>query len=384
MAAVLSRNLTDITKLTGFMEECKSMKIAVKGPDVNESFSKFGVNSKGDIRFGLSAIKGIGPNVVDEIIAARGKEPFKDIFDFVERVPTKAINRRILENLAISGAFDCFEEVQREDFLESNSKDETLGELLVRYGAKYQQKQVRQEASLFSFDELTEDNDSRPAIKHAVPWIPEVKYSKERELVGMYLSGHPLDPYYMEIKYGMDTTIGAIDDIAPADGLQFSFGGMVTSFETKQARNGGTFGIIKFEDFTDTTEMRLFGKQLLEFGKYGVPGTPVKVTCAFRKRYNSEEINLNITNIELLEDFKGHVVSGITIKATVEQVNDQLRQLLIDHRKSSTTALGSLNLRLFDPSINRSVLLQSGMRIPVNRKLLRLLDDLDIEYNIEK
>ncbi|MDE7375239.1 MAG: hypothetical protein K2N16_00140, partial [Muribaculaceae bacterium] len=150
------------------------------------------------------------------------------------------------------------------------------------------------------------------------------------------------------------------------------------------ARNGGTFGVIKFEDFSDTIEMRLFGKQLLELGKYGVPGTPVKVTCAFRKRYNSEEINLNITNIELLEDFKGHVVSGITIKATVEQANDQLRQLLADHQKSSTTAMGSLNLRLFDPAINRSVLLQSGMRIPVNRKLLRLLDDLDLEYNIEK
>lgn len=386
MAAVLSRNLNDITKLTAFMEECKSMKIAVKGPDVNESFSKFGVNKKGDIRFGLSAIKGIGPNVVDEIIKARndGRGPFKDIYDFVERVPSSAINRRIMDNLAVSGAFDCFQELQREDYLDLNPKGESFSELLLRYGAQFQQAQMRQETSLFSFDELTVDTNSRPSLRHAIPWLPEVKYSREKELVGMYLSGHPLDPYYMEIKYGLDTTIAGIEDIRPVDGVRFSFGAMVSSFETKQARNGGTFGVIKFEDYSDTTEMRLFGKQLLELGKYGVPGTAVKVTCAFRKRYNSDEISLNIENMELLEDLKDTLVRGITIKASIEQINDSLKELLLEHRQSSTRSMGSLSLRVYDASINRSVLMHSGMRLPVNRKLLNMLDDMELEYSVEK
>lgn len=139
MAAVLSRNLADITKLTNFMDECKSMKIDVLGPDVNESFSAFGVNKDGNIRFGLAAIKGVGVNVVAEIIRARNEGgTFTDIYDFMERVDRSAINRRTLENLANAGAFDCFTDIKREDYFEPNSKGETFAELLVRYGQNYQ------------------------------------------------------------------------------------------------------------------------------------------------------------------------------------------------------------------------------------------------------
>ncbi|MCM1452442.1 MAG: DNA polymerase III subunit alpha [Clostridium sp.] len=386
MAAVLSRNLADITKLTEYMDECKSMKIAVKGPDVNESFSKFGVNSKGDIRFGLSAIKGIGPNVVDEIIKARndGNGRFKDIFDFVERVPPTAINRRVMDNLAVSGAFDCFSELQREDYLEPNAKGETLSEQLLRYGQQFRQAQMRQEASLFSFDDLTSDASSRPELRHATPWVPEVKYAKERDLVGMYLSGHPLDPYYMEINYGTDCTINNIDTMRVADGVTFRFAGMVTDYQVKQSRNGSNFGIIKFEDYTDSIEMRLFGKQLLQFGQFGVPGTAVMVLAQYQKRYNSEEISLNIKEISLLEDYKGRLVGGITVNARIDQVNDALKNILIDHKNSSKKSLGSLNLRIFDPAINRTVNLRSSQLIPVNRDLVDILEKLEIDFSVDK
>ena len=385
MAAVLSRNFTDITKLSGFMDECKAMKIAVKGPDVNESFSKFGVNSKGDIRFGLSAIKGIGPNVVEEILRARndGNGKFKDIYDFMERVPASTINRRIMENLAISGAFDCFEDVQREDYLEVNAKGESFAELLLRYGNQYQQAQMRQEASLFSFDELSTNTASRPEIPHATPLIPAVKYAKERELVGMYLSGHPLDPFYLEVKYGTSNSLAEVKEMTYVDGMQMTFAGMVTSYEVKQSRSGSTFGVMKLEDYTDSMELRLFGKQKIEFEHYAVPGTPLLVFAKCQKRYNSEEVMLNISEIRLLEDYKGKAVTAINIKPTVEQVNEDLRRVLQSCKKTTNSTVCSLNLVIYDPSINRSVKLQSSQRLPVSRKLLNQLDDLQIEFSID-
>ncbi len=383
MAAVLSRNFTDITKLTGFMDECKSMHIRVLGPDVNESFSKFGVNSKGDIRFGLSAIKGIGPNVVETILKARqegGK--FKDIFEFVERVPAGAMNRRVIENLAMAGALDCFSDVRREDYLTVNAKDEAFSELILRYGVNFQRAKQEQVNSLFGFDDEIMNTSGRPEIPHAQSWPDAERLKRERELVGMYLSAHPLDPYYMELNYGTTCTIQGIDDIPVEPGTNFSFGGMVTDYQTRLSRNGNQFAILKLEDYTGSHEIRLFGKNVFEFGKYGVPGTPILVTCAYEKRRFGEEIDCNVVNIRLLDDLKGQLITGITIKATPEDLNKQLSTLLTEHSQSDKNNLGSLDFNLFDPKIKRSVMLTTPVRIPVNRKLLSILDSLEIDYTI--
>ncbi len=388
MAAVLSRNLNDLNKLTTFMDECRSMKIAVKGPDVNESYSKFGVNAKGDIRFGLSGIKGMGDNVVSAIIKAReagGK--FKDIFDFVERVPSGSINRRAFENLAIAGAFDCFPELDRQDYLDLNAKGEALSEQLLRYGSQYQQAQVQQEASLFSFEDLSNNTAARPTLRHGVPWLPAVRYAKEKELVGMYLSGHPLDPFYMEVKHGTDITIQEVNELVTnlegKDGMNVVFAGMVTDYEAKVSRNGNAFGVMKIEDFNASIEMRLFGRNKLEYEKFGVTGTPVMVFAKFEKRYNSEEISLNLQSIRLLEDYKGKLINGITVTVNVDQVSKELQEILLEHAESTKNNLGAFNLRLVDPAIQRVVNLQSGTRIPINRKLTDLLDSLNLEYKIE-
>jgi len=383
MAAVLSRNFTDIAKLTAFMDECKSMHIRVLGPDVNESFSKFGVNGKGDIRFGLSAIKGIGPNVVDMILKARDEGgKFKDIFDFVERVPTGAMNRRVIENLALAGALDCFADVRREDYVTVNAKDEAFSELILRYGVNFQRAKQEQVNSLFGFADETMNTAGRPQIPHATPWPDAERLKKERELVGMYLSAHPLDPYYMELNYGTTCTIHNIDEIPHDAGVTFSFGGMVTDFQEKISRNGNKFGIMKIEDYTGSHEIRLFGKNFLEYGNYGRPGTPVLVTCTYEKRRFSDEIDCNITNIRLLEDVKGKLITGITIKATPEEMNKQLATLLAEHTQSEKDATGSLDFSIFDPKIKRAITLHSATRIPINRKLVGILDSLEIEYDI--
>ena len=384
MAAVLSRNFTDITKLTGFMDECKAMHIRVLGPDVNESFSKFGVNSKGDIRFGLSAIKGIGPNVVETILKARDEGgKFKDIFDFVERVPAGAMNRRVIENLAMAGAFDCFTHVRREDYPAVNAKDEAFSELLLRYGTNFQRAKQEQVNSLFGFDDETMNTAGRPEIPHAPSWPDAEKLKKERELVGMYLSAHPLDPYYMELNYGTTCTIQGIDDIPHEAGTTFTFGGMVTDYQTRLSRNGNQFAILKLEDYTGSHELRLFGKSMFEFGKYGIPGTPIIVTCAYEKRRFGEEIDCNVVNIRLLDDVKGMLIDGITIKATPEEMSEQLATLIKELNQTGKENLGNLNFNIYDPKIKRSISLTSSVKVPITRKLVNILDSLEIEYKIQ-
>lgn len=386
MAAVLSRNFADITKLTAFMDECKSMHIQVKGPDVNESFSKFGVDSHGDIRFGLSAIKGVGENIVEEIIKTRkAGGPFKSVYDFVERVPMAFMNRRILESLALAGAFDCFDGIKREDFFEKDHRDESFSEQLMRYGQLFQNASQRQEASLFGDEDASFNTAGRPPVKPAIGWVDAVKLEKERELVGMYLSAHPLDPYFMELNYGCSANIKTKNEIIPAEneGREITFGGMVVEFISRPARNGGNFGIMKIEDYSGSTEIRLFGQNYIDFANYGKPGTPIFVTGKYSRRFRTSDVEFSLTNIRLLEDVRGHLVKGVTISLSKEQANEQLKDLLDEHIKSSTTDKGQLNFRIYDPDINRSVLLSSAMKIPLNRRLVTMLDDMELEYTIE-
>lgn len=384
MAAVLSRNLSDITKLTTYMDECKAMGITVKGPDVNESFATFGVNAHGDIRFGLSAIKGIGGNVVRDVLAARdsGGE-FKDIYDFVERVPSSALNRRTFENLALAGAFDCFEGIKREDFFVENSRGETLSEILLRYGSNYQSANQSREASLFGDIEEEINLSSRPQIKPAMPWAQVTRLDKERELVGMYLSAHPLDPYYLELNYGMSHTIKEFEEITPEDGLEITFGGIITQYESRVLQSGTRMGKFHIEDYTSSTEVVAFGKQLLELAQYGQDGLAVSVRGAFKKRPNGE-IKFNITSMQLLDDIKGKLIKGITIKLATDSLNPQLQSLLKEKSEKSETATGVLNFRLFEPTLNRSITATSNRRISIDRKLIESLKQFeDVEFNIE-
>ena len=384
MAAVLSRNLSDITKLTFYMDECKAMGITVKGPDVNESFGTFGVNARGDIRFGLSAIKGIGANVVRDILAARdnGGE-FKDIYDFVERVPSSALNRRTFEGLAVAGAFDCFDGIKREDFFEENSRGETLSEILLRYGANYQSANQNREASLFGDIEEEINLSSRPQIKPAMPWAQVTRLDKERELVGMYLSAHPLDPYNRELNSGMSHTIKAFEEITPEDGLEVIFGGIITKYESRVLQSGTRMGKFHIEDYTSSTEVVAFGKQLLELAQFGQEGLAVSVRGAFKKR-PSGEIKFNITSMQLLDEIKGKLIKGITIKIATDSINPQLRSLLAEKSEKSDKTGGVLNFRLFEPRLNRSVTATSSRHIAIDRELIESLEQIEgVEFNVE-
>ena len=393
MAAVLSRNLNDIKKLTVFMDECRAMKIQVLGPDINESFSSFSVNGKGDIRFGMSAIKGIGANVVRDIVKARGDKPFTDVYDFVERVPAGAVNRRALESLAMAGAFDSFEGIKREDFFEENNRGETFSEQLLQYGTRYHRHSEEQQASLFSFDELGTDIDlqSRPPVKPAKVWPDIERLSRERDLVGMYLSAHPLDPYYMELNYATKTMISGLEGLTPVEDAEVTFGGMVVSFETRPTKKGGTFGILKVEDETGTTELRLFGENVFNFGRYGIPMTPILVTCRWRKRFRDSDLSFDVVNIRPLAEIKGTLIKGITVDVTPEAMNDTLLGILSERapRKGSVAggevpeSSGLLSLRVYDPAIDRTVTLTSSRRVTIDRQLVDTLTEMDLPFTVQ-
>ncbi len=385
MAAVLSRNRNDTEKMSGFIDECKKMHIRVKGPDVNESFAEFGVNSHGDIRFGIAALKGIGENVAAEILAARDKGgPFSSIFDFVERVPASAINRRTIDTFAMAGAFDCFsDEIQREDFFENDHKGQTFSESLIKYGQLFQNDQQNRGMSLFGDDMDSMTTAARPQIVHAVRWVDAVRLEKERELVGTYHSANPLDPYFMELHYGT-TDLKSFAEKQPVENEEYTLGGMVVDFTSRPAKRGGSYGILKIQDYTGAAEFMLFGQDYIDYHNYGVAGTPVLIRGQFVKRFQSSDIKFKINSVRLLAELKGKVVEGISIHVDSDTLTDALHGVLAEHATSSTQELGSLNFVVRDTKSGRNVRLTSGLRIPVNKDLVEKLQNLDINFTINR
>lgn len=384
MAAVLTRNKSDITKLTNFMDECKKMRVTIKGPDVNESYADFGVNSEGNIRFGLAAIKGIGENVVNGIISSRSEGgPFKSIYDFVERVPPGTVNRRVVESLALAGAFDCFSDmVQREDFFEPNAKGETFAELLVRYGQRYQQDKQMQSMSLFGDDSAAASTAGRPPIVPAMRWIDAERLGRERELVGIYLSANPLDPYYIELNYAF-TSLKTFSEQAPIDGAEIRMGGMVSEFLVKQSQRGTQFGILKVEDYSGTAEFRLFDQNYYDFSRYCTPGSQILITGAYKRKFATSDLRFQITSIKLLSQIKDEYQKGVIISLQKHQLNDAVHGVLTDLINSQSDSKGSLSLKIFEPEAKRAVKFDSQLRIPINKQLVDSLTSLNVDFKID-
>ena len=394
MAAILTRNMNDITKMTNFMEECKKMHIQVKGPDVNESFASFGVNKKGDIRFGLAAIKGVGEGVVAEIIKARDNGgPFESIYDFVERVPMGTLNRRIVESLAKAGAFDCFgPELKRESFFESTNKGDLFSEAILRYGQLFQTDKQTQSMSLFGDDDAAMSTAGRPDIPVSVPWASAFRLDQERELVGLYLSAHPLDPYYMDLNYGcLPLKHFSDEESTKTAGMPMVFGGMVTDFSKGTTKAGKPYGRIKVEDFSSSHEFMLFDRDYYTYAPYCDPGTKVLIRGSYGQRFNSQELRFNITSISPLDEVKGKLFTGITLKLIPEQINESLLAMIADMVKkggqrtadTSESVTGHLTVRLLEPRSRRWVSLTSKLPMELNRRLMEQLADMDLEYSVD-
>ena len=323
MAATLSRNISNITEITKLMDECKATGIKVLGPDVNESSHKFSVNSRGDIRFGLGAIKGVGESAVQSILTEREKNgEFKGIFDFVQRVNLSACNRKNIENLAVAGGFDSFSEIKREDFFVMNAKGETFVEVLVRYGNKYQLDKASAANSLFGGDMAVDI--ATPEIIPAPAESDLERLNKERALVGIYLSAHPLDEFAVVLENVCNVHMAELGDLTPLQNRDLVMGGIVTGVREGYTKTGKPYGIAKVEDYSGVAEFPFFGNDWVEKKNFFSEGMFLYMRGKCQpKQWRPDEWEVKVNSIELLPDVKDRVIEKLTVVAPLFAVNDE-------------------------------------------------------------
>ena len=322
MAAVMSRSLANISDITKLMSECKAIGIDTLGPDVNESRRKFSVDSKGNIRFGLGAVKGLGDSAVEAIIKEReANGPFKGIFDFIQRVPTGACKRNNLESLVLSGAFDCFTELTREQYLALNSKGETFIDTLARYGSKYQMDKNTAQNSLFGGLDVVEV--ATPEIPQAEPWSALERLNRERELVGIYLSAHPLDDYSVILTDVCNVHAADLQQMERFANSDLKLGGMVTGVRKGVTKTGKPYGIVQFEDYSGSMELPLFGQDWAEWASYMEVGNTLMIYARCQPRqWNPNQLELKVGKIDFLADIRDSVIEKITIAMNVDALDD--------------------------------------------------------------
>ena len=386
MAAIMSRRRDQITEITKLMDECKAMGIATLGPDVNESYQKFGVNKKGEIRFGLAAIKGLGDGVAQAIIEEREKNgPYKDLFDFVQRVNFSQVNRKAFEALALSGGFDSFG-LRREDFFAQNAKGESTIEIVMRYGQLYQTEQQQAQNSLFGdFGALEIQTPTLP--KSADRWSDIERLNKERELVGIYLSAHPLDEYKIVLDNLCNTRCDELADVANLAGREdVTIGGIVTAVRTGFTKNGKPFGIVTLEDFVGSGELPLFGEAWGEKSGFFTIGASVYITGKVRPRfsYNPDgPKDLGITGVEFLQTIKERAIDRITISMTADLLNDEV---VTELSELIAAYPGKTNIffQLHDLTGKNHVLLKSTTKtVDVKSELIQFIEQTPaLDYKI--
>ncbi|MDR1879977.1 MAG: DNA polymerase III subunit alpha [Tannerellaceae bacterium] len=382
MAAVLSRSLSNITDITKFMDECKAMGIQVLGPDVNESILKFSVNKKGDIRFGLGAVKGVGESVVINIIEERKNGPFKDIFDFVERINLTVCNKKNMEALALSGAFDNLG-IQREQFFTDGIKGDVFLETLLRYGSTFQADKSSAANSLFGDENFV--SIAKPEIPACEHWSDLVRLNKEKELVGIYLSAHPLDPYRIILTYVCNTGITELNDRESLVGREILAGGIVTDVREGMTKKGSPYGVMKIEDFTGSAEIALFGNDYVEFNNYLKTGLYLLIKARVEPhRWKEHELDLRIGSIRLLQEEKDKLIEKISITVPIHDLDEPtITDLSVLIKTNPGQSL--LYFRVVDGENNIFInLFSKNIRLDVTRELVDYLqenENIDFKIN---
>ncbi len=375
MAALMTRRFSDIGEITKLMEECKVLGIPTLGPDVNESYVEFGVNRKGEIRFGLSAIKGMGTNAAEAIVREReANGPYKDIYDFAERVSLKDINRKGFESLALSGGFDCFG-LMREQYVAANAKGDQFLDSLLRFGQQYQQDKVSAANSLFGGME-TEIAIATPPVPNAEAWSSIEKLGKEKELVGIYLSAHPLDDYALILDNLCNTTCAEVGDRGNREELaarqDLTFGGIITNVTTRFSKRGEPFGIVTIEDFNGPGELALFGEDWGRWSGRLIEGSSVFISAKCVKKFpTSQFYSFVIQSIEYMQTVKDDRIERFTIHIKNDSLNDEFVSdvlSMIADSEGKTELCFNVN----DTENNTNVLLHARKkRIEVNKDLVQ-------------
>lgn len=386
MASVLSNNMNDIKQVTFFMEECKRMGVPVLGPDVNESTYKFTVNQKGEIRFGLGAVKGVGGGAVDAIVEERKQNGlYSDVFDFTSRINLRAANKRCIENLALAGGLDCFSGIHRAQYFhKENEKDAPFIEKAIRYGLQLQNEQGSAQQSLFGGDSDVEL--PKPQVPTCEPWSSVYALNREKEMVGVFISGHPLDDFKLEIDNFCNASFDELNS-NPDDlkGKDLAFAGIVAEAIERMSKKGNQYGLLTVEDYTDAAKFFLFGDNYLKFRRFLVEGAFLFIKGKIEpKRFNKHEFEFNIKKIELLSDVRDKLVKSVTIHVKSQLVDDEFIEKLSGVCESNVGNCG-LKLVLLDEVENVYVEMSStSYKVNISNEFingLKTLPDLELKLN---
>jgi DNA polymerase-3 subunit alpha len=327
MASVLSNNMNDIKSVSFFMEECKRMGLEVLGPDVNESYLKFSVNNQGAVRFGMGAVKGVGSAAVRAIIKERKENGnFNSIFDVTKRVDLRAANKKAFDSLALAGGFDSFKGTHRSQYFYTDEKGQTFIEKAIRYGNKYQENLNSSQVSLFG--EASEVQFPEPEIPFTDPWGTMERLAKEKEVVGIYISAHPLDDFKNELKF-CNAKVGHFkEDLAKYVGANLSFAGIITEVQHRVSKAGKGWGSFFIEDYSDSYEFRIFGEDYLKFKHFLVPNSFLFIRSTIQRGWINKdgvegEPRLKFTDFKLLHDIMDELCKKVTVNIPIQQVNEK-------------------------------------------------------------
>ena len=385
MAALLSRNLADIKQLTLYMNECKRMGIRVMGPDINESMRTFSANLAGDVRFGMAAVKGVGEAAVESIIAERkANGRFKDVYDLMERVNFAAVNRKCLENLAYAGAFDSISGFHRGKFFGADARDSsgvTFIEQLMRYGQRFQAEKDNAQQSLFGGDGHVDIQ--RPVLPACKDWSQLETLSKEREMIGLYLSAHPLDDYKVIIDHMCKTQLSDLDNLEALKGQEIAVAGMVTGVQNLMTKTGKPWGKFVLEDYNGTHEFALFSKDYENFRKYLFADYFLFIRGKVQpKPYNDRELEFKIISMVQLQEMRDTMIREMHVQLPVGEVTEELiRDFTQKVRESRGDTL--LRVNVYDPQANVSIrLFSKSHKVSLSQTLVSWLDENNIRYSI--
>lgn len=384
MAAVLTHNQSNIEKVSFFMEECRNRSIKVLGPHVNESGVNFKVNKDGQIRFGLGAIKGTGDSAVTAIIEERDENgPFTDIFDFAIRVNLRSVNKKTFEALAMSGAFDCFESYHRRQYLITDDGEASLIEKAIKYATKVEQEKQSAQASLFGGD--TGVSIPAPKVSDVTPYTELDKLKIEKEVVGLYISGHPLDQFKFEVDKFCNTTISRLnenlEDLKNLGNIKIA--GIVTEVSHRMTKNGKPFGTLTVQDFTDTYTFFLFSDDYINFKEFFTLDWGIYIQGVIQNRWKGGELELKIRSISLLSDLREKLTKGINIQINLDDLNPSVVNEIIE-LATSHSGTCDLKLNIRDAESGKiAKLLSRKFKVDPADELLEKLNTMDeIEYQV--
>ncbi|NRD19170.1 DNA polymerase III subunit alpha [Winogradskyella eckloniae] len=387
MAAVLSNNMNDIKSVTFFMEECKRMRLPVLGPSVNESFYKFSVNKDNAVRFGMGAIKGVGHGAVQTIVDNRKEGGnYKSIFDLAKRIDLRAANKKAFEGLANAGGFDCWPETHRAQYFAHDGDGITFLEKAVKYGAKHQENENSAQVSLFG--EASDVQIAEPVVPPCDDWGTMEKLSREREVVGIYISGHPLDDFSIEMKNFCNGVVAHFNDLEAIVNKEVTFGGVVTDVQHRVSKQGKGWAIFTIEDYTDSHEFRIFGEDYLKFRHFFVINSFVYVRAFVREGWVNRDTGkkgdprIQFNSFQLLHDVMDTYAKKLSIQLNIRELEKDTITVLYDlikfHEGNQT-----LNFIVYDNSEKIKVVMPSRKnKIKISQELLNGLKEHDVVYKL--